>query len=332
MLNQLLVERDRGLLPTEGAPKTVGEYLEAWLEQAAKVRVRERTYRSYREIVERYVLPELGRARLQKLSPLDLQRFYNRLLERGLSARTVRYVHSVLHSALKQAVKWRMLALNPSDAVELPHQERREQRALSREEVRLLLEALEGDPYALIFEFAVDTGMRPGEYLALRWRDLDLEKGEAHVQRALVPVGRELVFAEPKTAGARRSVPLLNGLVPKLRAYRRVQAERRLAAGPLWEDNDLVFSDERGRPLRERNLVLRHFKPALRRAGLPESIRLYDLRHTCATLLAEAGVPPRVIAAWLGHATPSMTLDVYSHALPSMMTEATRALEFALYG
>lgn len=205
-------------------------------------------------------------------------------------------------------------------------------RSLSPEEVHRFLEAASGDRFGIIFAFALATGMRPGEHLALRWQDIDWAAKSVRVERALSYGKNGPYFAEPKTEKSKRIIPLPPSLVRDLKEHGRQQAKERLAAGATYENLDLVFATSLGTPLNERNLLQRHFKPVVKAAGLPETVRLYDLRHTCATLLMLAGENPQVVAERLGHSQISLTLDVYSHVLPTMQQSATDRLERLLYG
>src|SRR4030095_11964931 len=205
--------------------------------------------------------------------------------------------------------------------------------SLTVEEVGKLLSALEGDRLAVIFAFAVATGMRPEEYLGLQWKDVDLTKGTVTVQRALIwRKGGGWYFSEPKTSRSRRTIPLPPSMVKQLASHRIRQAEGRLMLGAEYQNNDLVFATEFGTPIGIQNLSQRHFKQALKKAGLPKTVRLYDLRHTCATLLLQAGENPKVVSERLGHAGITLTLDVYSHFLPGMQEEAARTFERLLFG
>jgi integrase len=280
--------------------------------------------------VERYISPSLGSQRLDKLQPLDIQKAYGDMLSRGLSARVVRHTHAVLHNALKQAVKWGILSRNPSDLVELPKVPHVERRVLSVEESVRFIEAAGMMPHGLIFVFALLSGMRPEEYLALQWADVDLERRTAQVKRALIWHKRSWSFEEPKTARSRRTVSLPRPLVEKLKAHRREQAEQRLKLGSSWGALDLIFCSETGSPLQIPNITYRYFRPILEKAGLPR-IRLYDLRHSCATLLLMADEHPKVVSERLGHSTIVLTLDTYSHVLPTMQQQATARLESLLY-
>ncbi|MDQ3257322.1 MAG: site-specific integrase [Acidobacteriota bacterium] len=206
-----------------------------------------------------------------------------------------------------------------------------ERRVLSPEEAQAFLKVCDEMPRGLIFEFALLSGMRPEEYLALKWSDLDLERGTAQVRRALVRHNNSWTFEEPKTKKSRRTITLPQQLLKKLAAHKREQNEWRLKLGCEWQAYDLIFCGEKGNPHSVPNLTYRYFRPILKQAGIPQ-IRLYDLRHSCATLLLIAEENPKVVSERLGHSTVVLTLDTYSHVLPTMQEKATARLEKMLYG
>jgi integrase len=331
-LTRVLRERDTGVL-VQPSRITLSLYLDRWLETAAKPRVRPRTFADYTNLLEGYVRPTLGNRELSKLTPLDIQAMYTELGQRGLSARTIRYAHAVLHSALSQAVKWRMLTFNPATAVELPRQTKREMQAFSPEQANQFLQHARGDRLETLFLVAMSTGMRPGEYLALQWKEADLDRGAVTVRRTLVRQrdGR-WCFEEPKTARSRRTIPLPTSVTRALIEHKLQQAMERLAAGPKYKNHDLIFATATGEPLHEHNIVNRHLKPILKAAGLPKCFRLYDMRHSCATLLLAQGEHPKVVSERLGHASITLTLDTYSHVLPTMQQQAAERLESVLFG
>jgi len=205
-------------------------------------------------------------------------------------------------------------------------------KAFSPKDAAAFLEAAKGDRFGIVLAFALATGMRVNEYLALQRKDIDLRGGTATVQRVVVwkPKGAGWTFAEPKTSKSRRTVPLPSSLVKLLAEHRREQAERRMELGPLYENHDLVFATGKGTLIYHRNHALRHFAPTLKRAKL-KGFRLYDLRHSCATLLLSAGENPKVVSERLGHSLIVLTLDIYSHVLPDMQRVATEKLENMLF-
>lgn len=293
---------------------TVAEYLDRWLSDSARGTVRRSTYDSYEGQLRRYVYPTLGRLPLKKLTELHVQGLYRSMQDRGLSARTVRYTHAVLRRALKQAVRWKYIPRNPCDDADPPKVQRDEMRPLDREQARRLLDTAAGpgpngepDRFHALYVLAVHTGMRPGELLALKWEDVDLDAEILSINRTLSIVGE---FTAPKTAKSRRRIRLTSGSVGALRAHRKRQLEERMRLSSLWRDHGLVFPSTVGTPLHHRN-VARAFKDLLKRASLPETVRLYDLRHTCATLLLARNVHPSTFrSSW----------DTPASRLPSIPT------------
>ena len=266
--------------------------MERWLLTSAKGSVRESTYESYRKQVERYVVPAVGRVKLKRLSAMQIQGMYRAMLDRSLSPRTVQYTHAVLHRALGQAVRWGLIPRNVSEDVDRPRLRREEIRPLNRSQARLLLETAResGDRFEALYVLALHTGMRPGELLGLKWEDVDLDKRGLQLNRALA--GKNLTA--PKTKRSRRRIDLSAAGMAALKAHRKRQLEERIKRTGLWRDHGLVFPSAVGTPLSHRNVV-RAFKDLLKRAGRPQSTRLYDLRHTCATLLLGSNVHPKYV-------------------------------------
>lgn len=331
-LNAKLREKDLGIF-VEPASMPLSEFLERWLEEIARPRIRRSTYASYEMMIRLYINPKLGTKRLSDVHAHEIQKTYNDMRKSGLSSRTVRYAHNVLSSAFKQAIKWQMLIRNPCDVCELPRLEKTEMKYFTPDQVSAFLQTAKDDKHFLIFLLALETGMRPEEYLAIQWKDIDLEAGILSVRRALVwnRKGGGFRFEEPKTSKSRRSIPLSNSVVSALKGQRRTQLEQRMKLGADYGNLDLVFATELGTPISSKNLRDRHFKPLMTKAGLA-GIRLYDLRHTTATLLLSAGENPKVVSERLGHASIVLTLDTYSHVLPTMQREATVKLEKLMFG
>lgn len=328
-LTQKLNELDKGDF-IEPANLTVSEYLDKWAETALKPRVRAKTFDSYMQLIDLYIKPSLGAYKLAKLTPLAIQSMYTAMIDKRLKPRTIRYTHMVLKNALGQAVKWQMLRSNPADNVDLPKQTRQEMNVLTPEQAKRFLEACTYNRWGILFELLLVSGMRPGEALGLKWEDVDFKNNRIHVKRALSRTKEGWRLEEPKTAQSRRTILLPAEVMQDLKEHKKNQAEEKLAAGTSYTDYGLVFACSNGEPLEERNIVNQYFKPLLKEAGLPD-IRLYDLRHTCATLLLAAGENPKVVAERLGHANITLTLGTYSHVLPSMQEAATRKLSEILF-
>ncbi len=315
-------------LPVVAERQTVAEHLESWL-NACKTTVRARTWLRYEQYVRIHALPEIGRVPLARLAPQHLQKLYARRIEAGSAPVTVAHLHAVLHRALSQAERWGLVPRNVATLVDPPRIARRTVSTLSPDQTRALLEAAEADRLGALYVLAVTTGMRQGELLALRWQLLDLEGASLRVQATLQRVGGEMVFSEPKTAASRRRVMLTRRAVAALRRHRVAQAEERIRLGDVWQDNDLVFPNEVGRPLEASNLLRRSFAPLLARAGIAR-LRFHDLRHTAATLMLGQGIHPKVVSEMLGHSQISVTLDLYSHVTSTMQRDATGALDALL--
>jgi integrase len=202
-------------------------------------------------------------------------------------------------------------------------------KTLDAEQSRRLLAAAEGDRLEALYVVALTTGMRLGELLALSWNNVDLDGAALSVRGTLYRSGGTLNIAEPKTAGSRRHVSLGGIAVDALRRHRVNQTAERLLRGPAWEDNDLVFANEVGKPIEPSNLRRRSFEPLLVKAKLPR-IRFHDLRHSAATLLLSQGTHPKIVSERLGHSRVSITLDLYSHVTPTMQREAAERLDAVL--
>jgi integrase len=196
-------------------------------------------------------------------------------------------------------------------------------------EARRFLEAAKETRYHALFMLALSTGMRRGELLALRWQDVDMDRGVVRIQQAVVRAHGTLTVSEPKTARGRRQIALTPQAIQALRQHRSQQAAERLHLGPVWRDHGLLFCSTVGTFLDPAHLTTRVFQPLLRRATLPH-MRFHDLRHTAATLLLAEGVHAKVVSEMLGHATIGLTLDLYSHVLPDMQSAAALAMERVL--
>jgi integrase len=242
----------------------------------------------------------------------------------GLDRRTVNYVHTILHRALKDAVRWGRLARNPADAADPPRADEKSDGVQAWDAATLrtfLARSREaGDRLHALWVLLATTGMRRGEALGLRWKDVDLDKGRLSVVRTITQTRSQVVIGEPKTSSGRRSIALDDATVGILRDHRKAMLEERVLVGPDFSDEDLVFHHPDGASLRP-DAVSAQF---IRRVGQYELSRLtlHGLRHTWATLALEQGIHPRVVQERLGHSTIAITLGIYSHVSPTLHDEA----------
>lgn len=321
---------------------TVAEYLEQWLTDSARHRVSAKTFERYAEIARKHLIPALGATRLAKLSPSLIQSYYSDALTRTrvrrgagagriemppLSARTVKHHHRVLSQALRQAVRLGLAAHNPCASVDPPRPARRDMKTIDQAQSAALLRAAELTPIYVPVLLAITTGMRRGEILGLRWRDVDLGRGVLSVTQTLEQTATALAFKEPKSERSRRTIALPRLTVDALGRHKAAQAALRLRVGAAYAKHDLVCCHADGTPLSPR-AVSKAFAELARKLQL--GIRFHDLRHSHISHLLAAGVHPKVASERAGHASVSITLDVYSHVAPGMQEDAARQIDAAL--
>ena len=325
----MLRDQEQGMLAT-GPQQTVKQFMEYWLEEVHRSAIRTSSYANYRSILDKHIIPALGHIPVQKLTVQHIQNFYAQKLKEGLSPKTVKIYHAVLHNALSHAVYINLVSRNVCDLAtkSLPKQTRYEIQPLTKEQAQVLLEKVRGHHLETLLTLALTTGMRRGELLALRWQDIDFDNKYLQVCRSVRrEAKRGLVVNEPKTQAGRRKIVLSPFLIEVLKQHRISQLEARLQAGTEWEDHGLVFCTKRGRLL-DPTYMLVLFKKLLSDVGLPR-MRFHDLRHSAATLLLSMGVHPKVVQEILGHSEISMTMDIYSHVLPTMQKDAMEKLNRA---
>lgn len=351
--------RDAGFLRSDRVP-TVAEWLHHWLDVIAADRLRESTRAGYEGHLRRYLIPLLGRHRLDKLRPEHVDQAWAELAARGLAPATVRQSHRILSRALTVAVRRGHLSRNPCQLIDGPAVTRAEVPALTPTQARALVTSAAQDRLASRWTVAVALGLRQGEALGLVWDDVDLDAGTLRVRRAIQRQqvrhgcaragqgwacgkrrgadcpqrhGGGLVVVEPKSARSHRSVAMPSELVAQLRARRTAQLQERLAAGTAWRGGalgDLVWTQLDGGPIDHR-ADWQAWRELCDRAGVPR-LRVHDARHTAATLLLVQGVPARVVMGVLGHSTIQLTLDTYSHVVPELAEQAAQAMSTALWG
>ncbi len=342
-LNELTLDVDREEYTDDGN-MSVGKWMDLWYEEYTMT-IKDTTKRSYQSVIEQHIKPRLGAVKLSKLSPLMIQRFYNDLSrsgriiredrkkqqseEPGLSPRTVRNVHNVLHKALKQATKssHRLIKWNPADEVELPKVVEREMSTLTISQIGALLNQLKEDWHYPIFFTTMFCGMRRGEVLGLRWENVDFENQVIHIDGQLQ--------REQKKGGMNRIVPLKNNrsraiypaasVFEVLKDHKEKQDRIRREVGVEWQDTGAVFSNLTGGWL-DASAVYNALKKHLKKIGVT-GVRFHDLRHTFAMISLSEGVDLKTLQETLGHHDPGFTLRVYGHAHEEMKRTAAAKLD-----
>lgn len=308
----------------------LADWLDEWLERCASRGLRASTVASYRTMVRLHAIDELGDVPIARLRPTDLNRLYARLLRNGrrdsggaLSHRTVRYLHTILNRSLADAVRVGHISTNPAQAADPPSAKAAKPRVFpvwTPEELARFLKSAKDDPHYVAFRLLSATGLRRGELLGLRWSDVDCDSRELRVVQAVVEVDHEARISPPKTERSRRVVAL-DASTAEILARHRAEAEARESN---HDDQALIFATPTGAPIHPA-LFSYYFQRRVRLSGV-RRIRLHDLRHTHATHALQLGVHPKIVSERLGHSTITITLDTYSHVLPSMQREAAEAV------
>jgi integrase len=322
MLNELeqdtLIEKSR---------QTVGAYLQDWFENIQKQQVRRTTYLKQEPILRKVILPVLGHFHLQKLTPQHIQKLYSDKANEGWKPGSIRNIHKILHKALKNAVRWKLVPHNVCDLVSLPRQVRHQAQVLTKGQAVQLLRASQGHPLEPLIVLALTTGMRHGEIAALRWSEINVEANTLEIKRTVTFIsGHGYIEGEPKTEKSKRTIVLPRFVVRSLEKHRLRQLAYRIKAGSQWQDRDLVFCNAVGY-YRNPSTTEQAFHRLLVRAGLP-TMRIHDLRHSAATLLIMVmKMPPNLVQELLGHDDIETTLGLYTHADPDMQREMMHALD-----
>ena len=321
-LKQVTLDIDNGVYHAP-CKLTLAQWLEIW-SKTYLGGVKPRTAHIYKSDIRLHILPALGAVRLEALNAPMIQAFYNALGEpseqnpEGLSAKTVKNVHGVLHKALQQAVLIGYLRYNPADACILPRIERKKIKPFDDAQITAFLTAIQGNRFETLFILTLFTGMREGEVLGLTWDCVDLERGVIVVNKQLQKERRgkgEYHLVTTKN-GKSRQITAAPFVVDLLKKQRRLQESQKRLAGEAWENSGLVFTNEMGHHLSAQTVYL-HFKKLAGQAGFP-SARFHDLRHFYAVASLQSGDDIKTVQENLGHHTAAFTLDVYGHVTEQM--------------
>ena len=325
--------------PAKDANVRLEDFALAWADTSLEASERKATTkRWYRGLIASHIVGSaLGRTTLDRLRPRSVEVWLLGMRQKGLADSTVRSAFTVLGVILADAVRDGLIAVSPAAGLHRPRiRDRKEAAYLSPDEINRLLEAAEWTRYAPLFKLLVNTGMRRGEALALRWADVpeagaDFATATIRVAGTLVRVDGVLTVTEPKTTSSGRPIPVTEGAMEVFRYLRQRERLERLAAGSQWRQTGFVFTTELGEPCDPRN-ALRAFKIAAARAGLPANVGLHTLRHSAASAMLMANVPLKVVSEIFGHSSISITADIYGHVAPEVQRGAMDKLGAALGG
>jgi integrase len=321
--------------------QTFGAFLtDDWL-PAIRATVEPSTHESYSRYLRLHVIPHIGGVGLQQLDAGLLNRLYADLLDHGrrngkpggLSARTVRYIHTIIGRALREAVAWDRIARNVAQAAQPPgaaQAKSPEMKTWDAPTLAQFLTLVRNDRHQPAWLFLATTGCRRGEALGLRWTDVDLDTGKVVLYQTVSAINHELRIAPRTKSGKPRPIEIDAATVTALRAVRKRQAQERLLLGPDYADHDLVFARADGRPQHPEHFS-NAFERRVARHRLPR-IRLHDLRHTWATLALQAGVDVKIVSERLGHASAKITWDIYQHVTPTMQADAAETVARLIFG
>lgn len=318
---------------TAPSKQTLGQWLDAWIETYCGS-IKPRTLEIYKTDIRVHIKPALGAVRLESLTTQMIQGFYNDLGKpakgrpEGLSPKTVKNIHGVLHKALQQAVLIGSLRFNPTEACTLPRQEKRDLAPLDDDQIAAFLAAIQDSPLKTLLTVTLFTGMREGEILGLMWECVDFNAGtitiNKQLQRYREPSGGVYRISVPKNSKGRTITPAAS-VMTLLKQHRATQSAQRLRAGKLWQDAGFVFTDELGHHLTS-SIVYRAFKRAAAEIGRPDA-RFHDLRHSYAVASIRSGDDIKTVQENLGHATASFTLDIYGHVTKQMRQASADRME-----
>ena len=330
-LTQAMAE-NKNLDLTKVGQYTIGQWMDVWYENYAKIKVRPSSHQTYKGYIENHIKPNIGDIPLEKLTTLDLQRLYKTLLAngrvdrleskgqpKGLSPKTVRNIHQILSSALKLAQEQRIILTNPAEGCALPKVEHREMKTLPVEQLQSFLREAKDSGVFELYYLELATGLRRGELLGLKWEDIDLEHGDLRVRRQIARINGRVVEAPLKTKNAYRTLPLAEDTISILK-----EQKKKVGNSP-W-----VFPSATGGPISP-DSVLHMLHRVLKRAGLPQ-VRFHDLRHTFATLALQNGVDIKTVSGMLGHFSAGFTLDTYAHVTTSAQKAAANTMGKLLSG
>lgn len=303
---------------------TVRDYLKLFLQDYAKPNLAATTYDKY-YYASKKISKIIGNMKLQKLKPIHVQNMMNKLNGQDIKPSTIQSYFRMFSTALNQAIKWQIILNNPCLAISPPRQEKEKLKVLNPEQIQILIESSKEHAIYPVIMLGLMCGMRRGEILGLTWDNVDLVSGKIYIQSNMVQAGKEIIVKETKTSTGTRSVDISSKLIQFLKSLKKQQIENKLLFGEKYIDNNFVCKWMDGNTFRP-DYIPSAFKKILIKAELPQ-IRFHDLRHTHASMLLLAGENPKVVQERLGHSSIKITLDTYSHLIPTMQKSAADKME-----
>ena len=310
---------------TKSGKYTVGLWMDEWFENVAKIKVRASSHQTYRGYIDNHIKPSIGNIPIEKLTTMDLQKFYRKLLTKGrverieakdqpkgLSAKTVRNINQVISSAMDLAVAQKIIPANPTNACALPKIEHQEMQTIPTEQLQAFLQEAKATGVYEMYYIELATGLRRGELLGLKWQDIDWKNGIIKIRRQVARVDGQIKEAPLKTKNSYRTVTISQQAIAVLKEQKK-------------KTNDTyVFPSPNGGPISP-DSVNNMLKRVLERAGIPK-VRFHDLRHTFATIALQNGVDIKTVSGMLGHFSAGFTLDTYAHVTTSAQKEAAQTM------
>jgi integrase len=320
---EFITKLNKGLY-VEDTSMTVADYLQLYLETHVEPNYKDTSYDVEQTIIEKRIIPAIGKVKLQQLTPIAITQFYTKL-RKEYSSEYVKNIHATLRRALRQAYRWDILPTNIMDKVSTPKVEKKEMQFWTMEECQRFLQVAEGHVHYIIYALAIHTGMRRGEVLGLRWKDIDFERKTLTVLQTVNWTSNGVIIQTPKTKTSSRQIAVGDSLLKALRDRHKQVKENKLRHGKEYKNYDLVCCYDNGEPMKPKRIT-ESFTLLTKRAGL-KKIRFHDLRHSHASMLLKMGVNPKVGAERLGHSNVQIFLDRYSHLTESMQRDAVDLFE-----
>jgi len=325
------IEDNKGLDVIRSGQYTVGQWMDIWFENYAKIKVRPSSHKTYKGYIENHIKPHIGKVPLNKLTTLQVQALYRKLLAsgrvertesqnkpKGLSPKTVRNIHQVISSAMEFAKRQKLISSNPTEACALPKVDHQEMKTLTADQLTAFFREAKHSGVFEMYYLELATGLRRGELLGLKWEDIDLDNGIIHVKRQIARIDGKVVEAPLKTKNSYRTLSIGTDAIGILRDQKEKVA------------GEYVFPSPNGGPISP-DSVLHMLHRVLDRAGLPR-LRFHDLRHTFSTLALQNGVDIKTVSGMLGHYSAGFTLDTYAHVTTAAQKEAAKTMDNLLSG